>query len=120
MARPMSEALLGADPRPQASGQGFLARWAGELAALWPSRSGRLPKDNLVALYDGKALPFVATGRGRIEEIGVVDCPTDGRGSDRNADLLADQIRHSGLPLGLRLRCRPRARDIRPAAANGQ
>jgi general secretion pathway protein L len=104
MARPMSEALFGHDPRPQPASQGFLAWWAGELAALWPSRSGRLPRDNfVVALYDGKALEFVATSRGRVEEIGIVDCPTDGRRFDRNADLLADQIRHSGLPLVLRL-----------------
>jgi len=28
--------------------------------------------------------------------LGIVDCPTDERGFDRNAGLLADQIRHSG------------------------
>ena len=104
MARPMSETLFGADPRPQPAGQGFFSWWGSELAALWPSRSDRLPRDNfVVALYDGHALQFMASGRGRIEEIGVVDCPTGERGFDRNADLLADQVRQSGLPLVLRL-----------------
>lgn len=104
MARPMSEALFGADSRPQPHGQGFFAWWGSELAALWPTRRRGLPRDNfVVALYDGHALEFVASGRGRIEELGVVDCPTDERGFDRNADLLAEQIRHSGLPLVLRL-----------------
>ena len=104
MARPLSEALFGADHRPQPHGQGFFAWWGSELAALWPTRRGRLPRDNfIVALYDGHALEFVASGRGRIEELGIVDCPTDERGFDRNADLLAEQIRHSGLPLVLRL-----------------
>jgi general secretion pathway protein L len=104
MARPMSEALFGADPRPQPHGQGFFAWWGSELAAFWPTRRGGLPRDNfVVALYDGHALEVAANGRGRIEELGIVDCPTDERGFDRNADLLAEQIRHSGLPLVLRL-----------------
>ena len=104
MARPMSEALFGADPCPQPHGQGFFAWWGSELAALWPSRGSSPPRDNfVVGLYDGNALEFVARGRGRIEELGIVDCPSGERGIDRNANLLAEQIRHSGLPLVLRL-----------------
>lgn len=104
MARPLSEALFGGEQRLPAHGRGFFAWWGSELAALWPTRRGGLPRDNfVVALYDGHALEFVAAGRGRIEELGVVDCPTDERGFDRNADLLADQIRQCGLPLVLRL-----------------
>ena len=104
MARPLSEALFGADSRPQPQDLGFFGWWGSELAALWPTRQGRLPRDNfVVALYDGHALEFVASGRGRIEELGVVDCPTGERGLDRNAGLLAEQIRQSGLPLVLRL-----------------
>jgi|GEM_PF-1957081 len=104
MARSLSEALFGGEHRPPPQSPGFFAWWGSELAALWPTRRGRLPRDNfVVALYDGHALEFIARGRGRIEELGVVDCPTDERGFDRNADLLAEQIRQSGLPLILRL-----------------
>jgi Tfp pilus assembly protein PilN len=103
MARSLSEALFGGEHQPQLQSRSFIAWWASELAALWPSRRGRLPRDNfVVALYDGHALEFVARGGGRVDELGIVDCPTDERGVDRNADLLAEQIRQSGLPLVLR------------------
>ena len=104
MARTLNEALFGADTRPNPQSQGFFAWWGSELAALWPSRRGGLPQDNyVVALYDGHALEFVAKSHGRVEELGIVDCPTDERDIDRNADLLAEQIRQSGLSLVLRL-----------------
>ena len=102
--RPMTEALFGAESRAAPSGEGFFAWWAGELAQLWPARRRSLPKDAfIVALYGGSSIQLAASGRGGVEELGVIDCPTDERGFDRNADLLAEQVRQSGLPLVLRL-----------------
>lgn len=102
--RPMSEALFGAVSRQAHGGEGFFAWWAGELAQLLPVRGRGLPRDAfIVALYDGSTIELAAVGRRRIEELGVIDCPTGERGFDRNADLLAEQVRQSGLPLVLRL-----------------
>jgi general secretion pathway protein L len=102
--RPVAEVLLGAEPRQTAGGDGFFTWWAGELAQLLPARGRALPRgDFIVALYDGATIQLAASGRRGIEELGVVDCPTAERGLDRNAALLAEQVRHSGLPLVLRL-----------------
>jgi general secretion pathway protein L len=102
--RPMSEALFGTETRPATGGGGFFAWWASELAQLMPAPAPSLPRDAyIVALYDGNAMQLAAVGRRGIEEFGVIDCPTGDRGPDRNADLLAEQVRRSGLPLVLRL-----------------
>lgn len=99
----MTEALFGHEPRLPA-GEGLYAWWAGEIAQLLPARRRSLPKDEfIVALYDGNVIQLAAVGRRAIEELGVIDCPKGERGLDRNADLLAEQVRQSGLPLVLRL-----------------
>lgn len=106
MASAVSRALRGSHEAPARAKEGFFAWWGAELANLWPSRRRGLPRDGYVlAIYEGAALHFAACGRGDIEDLGVVDCPPAdaGRPLERNADLLAAQIRKSGLPLVLRL-----------------
>jgi len=44
MARSLSEALFGGEHRPPPQSPGFFAWWGSELAALWPTRRGRLPR----------------------------------------------------------------------------
>jgi general secretion pathway protein L len=100
----VAEELFGAEPHRGSGGDGFLAWWAGELAQLLPAGGRGLPRgDFIVALYDGTTMQLAASGRRGVEELGVVDCPAGERGLDRNAALLAEQVRHSGLPLVLRL-----------------
>lgn len=116
---------------PSASdGAGFFAWWKSELAALWPRQGHSLPRNDFVlALYDGDKMHVMASGRSGIDELGVVDCPTDERGIDRSADLLAARIRASKLPLVLRLAPnlglatadrlpRTASRELRPIIAN--
>ena len=100
----MSLADAGSRAQPASHEAGFFAWWSSELARLWPQRGRNLPRGDLIlALYDGKKLQVMASGRAGIEELGIVDCPTDERGFDRNADLVAARIRESRLPLVLRL-----------------
>lgn len=100
----MSEPLFGSEPQQAPGGEGFFAWWAGELAQMLPARSPALPRDDfVVALYDGTTIQFAASSRSGVEKLGVVDCPSGERSLDRNAALLAEQVRHSGLPLVLRL-----------------
>ncbi len=102
--RPLDGVLFDSESRTPARSDGLFAWWSGELAQLLPARNGGLPRDQfIVARFDGTVLQLAAVTRRGIEELGVVDCPNSGRDLDRNAHLLAEQVRQSGLPVVLRL-----------------